>query len=56
LADQRQLGEIVANAVVGEQERVTAESFVLMRSDLRPSGAVYTPLAVLDLSLGRKGE
>ena len=56
LADQRRLGEIVANAGAGEQERITVESFLLMRSDLRPDGAVYTPLAVYDLSLGREGE
>jgi 2'-5' RNA ligase len=49
-ADRRRLGEIVVEAGVGELSRVHVESFRLMRSDLRPDGAVYTPLAVFDLT------
>lgn len=49
-ADQRRLGEVIATAGVGELSRVQVSSYRLMRSDLRPSGAVYTPLAVLNLA------
>ena len=49
-ADRRQLGDIIANAEVGELGCVRVESFRLMRSDLQPSGAIYTPLAVFDLA------
>jgi 2'-5' RNA ligase len=49
-ADQRRLGEILAGVEVGELDRINVESFHLMRSDLRPSGAVYTALATFDLS------
>ena len=55
-SDQRQLGEVIATAGVGELDQIRVDSFRLMRSDLRPSGAVYTPLAVFALSLERGGE
>lgn len=47
--DQRQLGEIIAGADIGKLDEVRVASFRLMRSDLRPDGAVYTSLAVFAL-------
>jgi 2'-5' RNA ligase len=55
-ADQRRLGPVIANAGVGELERVHVGSFLLMRSDLRPDGAVYTRLAEFELNLGQAGK
>jgi 2'-5' RNA ligase len=49
--DQGRLGEVIATAGVGELSQVQVTSLVLMRSDLRPDGAVYTPLGYFDLSL-----
>lgn len=49
-ADLRHLGEVIASAGIGELDHIQVASFRLMRSDLRPSGAVYTPLAVLELA------
>jgi 2'-5' RNA ligase len=54
-ADQRQLGESLAGFEVSELARIEVVSFRLMRSDLRPGGAIYTPLAVFDLSAGLGG-
>jgi 2'-5' RNA ligase len=51
-ASQRELGESLAGVEVGELAQVQVASFRLMRSDLRPGGAIYTPLAVLDLGAG----
>jgi 2'-5' RNA ligase len=48
-SDQRRIGEIIAGAEVGELGHIRAESFGLIRSDLRPDGAVYTPLDVFPL-------
>ncbi len=63
-ADQRRLGEVIASAArvptcpggecqgqdgVGGVGHVHVRSFRLLRSDLRPSGAVYTSLALFDL-------
>ncbi len=48
-ADLRRLGELIATAGVGELGQVYVRAFHLMRSDLRPSGAVYTALASFDL-------
>jgi 2'-5' RNA ligase len=47
--DQRRLGEIVTAAGVGELDSIQVDSYKLIRSDLRPSGAVYTPLAAFEL-------
>jgi 2'-5' RNA ligase len=49
-SDQRQLGEIIARTEVGELDQVRVRWFRLMRSDLQPDGAVYTPLAVFNLT------
>jgi 2'-5' RNA ligase len=54
-ADQRRLGEIIASIDVGELGHIHVKSFRLMRSDLRPSGAVYTLLALFELSLDQEG-
>lgn len=53
-AGQRELGESLAGVEVGELARIQVASFRLMRSDLRPDGAIYTALAVFDLSAGQK--
>lgn len=47
--DQRRLGEIIAATELGELGQVQVASFRLMRSDLRPDGAVYTLLAAFEL-------
>lgn len=52
--DRGRLGEVIATAGIGELGQVQVRSFVLMRSDLRPDGAVYTPLALFDLSLDQE--
>lgn len=54
--DQRRLGEIIATAGVGELGQVRVASFRLMRSDLRPDGAVYASLAAFPLGLLDDGE
>lgn len=52
--DQRRLGELIADTDVGELFQIEVRSFRLMRSDLRPDGAVYTPLAVFNLGLEKE--
>jgi 2'-5' RNA ligase len=54
--DQARIGEVVATAGIGELGQVRVKAINLMRSDLRPSGAVYTPLAVLPLGLKQDTE
>ncbi len=49
-ADQQQIGAVVREADVGLLGRVAVDTFRLMRSDLRPNGAVYTPLATFELA------
>jgi 2'-5' RNA ligase len=49
-ADLRRLGEVIAATEVGELDNIQVASFRLMRSDLRPDGAVYTSLAAVDLT------
>jgi 2'-5' RNA ligase len=43
------LGELITHFDVGVLSRVTVDRVILMRSDLKPDGAVYTPQAVLAL-------
>lgn len=50
-ADQRRIGEIIVASDVGELGRINVASFRLVRSDLRPGGAVYTSLASFPLRL-----
>ncbi len=45
-----ELGELVTRFKAGSLCRVFVDRFVLMRSDLKPDGAVYTPMAVLTFS------
>lgn len=40
-----QISQALASTSVGELGRFTATGFTLFRSDLRPSGPIYTPLA-----------
>lgn len=49
-ADLRRVGEQITELDVGLVETVPVEHIVLMRSDLRPDGAVYTPQAVFPLT------
>jgi 2'-5' RNA ligase len=44
-----EVGEVVTGSEVGTLCQVYVEHITLMKSDLQPSGAVYTPLAVLPL-------
>ena len=55
-SDLRRLGQHIATSSVGELGQIQVESFRLMRSDLRPDGAIYTPLALFPLGLVREGE
>jgi 2'-5' RNA ligase len=47
--DQRRLGELVGASQIGTLGQMEVRSVNLMRSDLRPSGAVYTWLAEMEL-------
>lgn len=48
-SDLRVLGQLIEEAKVGRLGRQEVRSLSLFRSDLRPAGAVYTPLAVVPL-------
>jgi 2'-5' RNA ligase len=47
--DVRRLGQIVDETDIGELGRMEARAVSLMRSDLKPTGAVYTRLAEVRL-------
>ena len=47
--EQEELGWLVKSTVIGELAQMQVERVSLMRSDLRPGGAVYTELAVAEL-------
>ncbi len=49
-ADLARLGETIAQKPIGMLGRMTVNQFVLFRSDLKPEGAIYTPLAHFPLS------
>ena len=44
-----QVGELITRSEVGTLGQMNVEHITLMKSDLKPSGAVYTPLAVIRL-------
>jgi 2'-5' RNA ligase len=48
--DLAALGALVARASIGSLGRVAVDHVNLMKSDLKPDGAVYTPLAVIPLA------
>ena len=51
-ASRRELtavGELITRSEVGILGQTSVEHITLMKSDLQPSGAVYTPLAVIPL-------
>ena len=48
--EQEALGHLVMTTAVGELGRVRVERVNLMRSDLRPGGAVYSQLALAELN------
>jgi 2'-5' RNA ligase len=50
--DQRRLGEVVGASEIGTLSQMQVKFVNLMRSDLRPSGAVYTCLAEVELKGG----
>jgi len=45
----RQIAEVIARTPVGQLGEVRVEEITLMRSDLHPEGAIYTPLIRLPL-------
>jgi 2'-5' RNA ligase len=49
VADLRKVGELVSRLEVGRLGQVEVAEIVLMRSDLSPAGARYTPLAHIPL-------
>lgn len=51
-SDQQQLGELITESEVGTLGSMTVTSVNVMRSDLRPGGAVYTALARVLLGSG----
>jgi 2'-5' RNA ligase len=44
-----EVAELITRSMIGTLGQMDVEHITLMRSDLKPSGAVYTPLAVLSL-------
>jgi 2'-5' RNA ligase len=44
-----EVGELITRSEVGTLGQVYVEHITLMKSDLQPSGAVYSPSAVLPL-------
>jgi len=52
-AERRKLGERIKSHQVGKMGEVKVETISLMRSDLKPTGAVYTRLASFPLG-GRR--
>ena len=48
--DQQFVGEMVASAQVGEVGEIHVEHVSVMKSDLRPTGSVYTQLYMAELS------
>ncbi len=49
-SDQQFVGEMVNTTQVGELGRFRVERVSLMKSDLRPTGSVYTQLSAVELS------
>jgi 2'-5' RNA ligase len=47
--DMRRLGQLVSETDIGSLGQMEARSVSLMKSDLRPTGAVYTQLAAVEL-------
>lgn len=47
--DVRRLGQLVAETDIGELGQMEARAVSLIRSDLKPTGAVYTRLAAVEL-------
>ena len=51
-----QVGDLITRSQVGTVGQVHVEHITLMKSDLQPGGAVYTPLAVVQFGkLGNQG-
>jgi len=48
-SDRRFIGEMIVNARVGDLGELRAERVIVMKSELRPGGSVYTRLAVAEL-------
>jgi 2'-5' RNA ligase len=51
-SEVRKIGEVVAASAIGTVGEMTARSVCLIRSDLRPSGAVYSTLFEVELKAG----
>jgi 2'-5' RNA ligase len=47
--DVRRLGQLVEETDIGQLGQMEARAVSLMKSDLRPTGAVYTQLAAMEL-------
>lgn len=47
--DLTEVGELITRSEVGTLGQMNVEHITLMKSDLKPGGAVYTPLAVIPL-------
>ncbi len=47
--DRQKIGALIANAQVGELGALRVERLAVMKSELRPSGSIYTRLAALEL-------
>lgn len=51
LSDQQFVGEMVAQAQVGELGEIKARQVTIMKSDLRPTGSIYTRLYAVELKM-----
>ena len=47
--DVRRLGQLVSETDIGKLGQMEAQTVSLMKSDLKPTGAVYTQLAAAEL-------
>ena len=54
-SDQRFVGEMVAQAQVGELGEINARHVSIMKSDLKPTGSVYTRLYQVELGTEDQG-
>jgi len=53
-SEARGIGEVVTTAAIGIIDEMAVETVAYIRSDLRPSGAVYTTLGTAKLAAGRR--
>jgi hypothetical protein len=50
--DVREIGEVVASSTIGTLDEMAVTGVLYIKSDLRPTGAVYTTLRKAELAGG----